>query len=475
MKFWQKTFLCIIIVFLAAFDILAYLMIQKSYEISRQREIQTAENEYYIINNTMTERLNSVSQHYQQLNSENIVYYVMPYVWYYADQNICFEVSVAGEQVDIGTEGQLLDYQPQDITPGFKFTQFYRQGDKLYLLIGNFLNVDETPIRLTYIKDVSSLLADHQQRIEYAVKIAMIGSGCLSVCLMIMLIGLTRPIRKLNQAAEEITKGNYDKRVRLASHDEIGEFAANFNQMVDHVEEHIKKLSEHTEAKQRFIDDFSHEMRTPMAAVIGYGELLKTADINEEQRLMAINYVISEGNRLQNLSKKLLMLSSMQQEDLLMEPVILRDVIDRVIDSLAIVYRDKQIRFEITLTDEQILGNADLLESLFQNLLENAARALSPNGTIVVDAELTEQQLGIIIADDGIGIPSDQIDKVMEPFYRIDKVRSRASGGAGLGLSICQRICQLHQAELIVKSDPQVPGTIVKVLFGSQSSEDKIR
>jgi signal transduction histidine kinase len=189
---------------------------------------------------------------------------------------------------------------------------------------------------------------------DYAVKTGAAVSICLSIPLVIILLGLTRPIRALNKAAIEIAGGNYQKRAVIKSHDEIGEFSAIFNDMADHIETHIEELSRITEEKQRFIDNLSHEMRTPIAAILGYAELLRAADIGEEDRLTATDYIISQSLRLQNLSAKLLQLSSMKNDVIKMEPVYISGIIERVQNTLRDLCEEKNITFEMRLNADDM-------------------------------------------------------------------------------------------------------------------------
>ena len=285
-----------------------------------------------------------------------------------------------------------------------------------------------------------------------------------------MLLGLTHPIRKLNKGAKEIAKGNYNQRVAIKSNDEIGEFASHFNIMASHVEDHIQNLTQVSQEQQRFIDNFSHEMRTPTAAIIGYGELLRNADLDGEERLNAINYIINQGTRLQKLSSKLLKLSSIKHSSYDMKQVSLTEIINNAKNSLHIFYEPKEISFHLNITCDNVIGDADLLESLFQNFFENAIRVLPIEGIIAVTSKLSGSGVCVTIADNGPGIATQDLPFISEPFYRIDKARTRKHGGVGLGLSICKEICNVHHAKLEFSSINEEhelfqSGTKIKIYF----------
>ena len=109
-------------------------------------------------------------------------------------------------------------------------------------------------------------------------------------------------------------------------------------------------------------------------------------------------------------------------------------------------------------------GDPDLLESLFQNFFENAIRVLDQKGKIKVYSEYEDNCTCVTIKDNGPGMPPEELQKIFEPFYRIDKARTRQHGGAGLGLSICRQICDLHNGELVISSKPEI-GTQIKIYF----------
>jgi len=464
MKFWQKAFICVIVCFLIGFDITSYMIVRKNYEMSKANEIATADNEHYTIRKSLTERILSASQYYTSLNPDNVPQYIEPYAMYYQTQKIYIALYQNNVPVYTSFTGDLPQLSDMPFVFGEKYVQFRNMDGKQYLLIASYLDNLESDFVFVYIKDEENLVKHWQNSANYAIKIGAAVSVVLSVILILMLLGLTRPISILNKAAGEIAKGNYQKRVTIKSRDEFGEFSRIFDNMADNIETHIEKLSHITEEKQRFIDNLSHEMRTPVAAVLGYGELLKNADIGQEERLMAIDYIINQSLRLQNLSAKLLQLSSMKEDVIKMEAVYIGSIIERAQNTLYRLIKEKNIVFEINLKAEMVIGDIDLLESLFQNFFENAIRALSQNGKIKICSEYAGDDIIVTIEDNGPGMPQSELQKIFEPFYRIDKARTRTHGGAGLGLSICRQICDIHNAELVITSEPE-KGTQIQINF----------
>ncbi len=464
LKFWQKAFLCLIVCFLIGFDVTAYMIVQKSYDMSKANEIATADSEYSIIKKSVSQRILSISKYYTNLNVNNIQQYIAPYAQYYVNQNIYIALYQNNVPVYTSFPGDLSKLSDIQFAPGEKYIQFRNIEDQPYLLLASHLDVPETDLVFMYIKSEENLVKYRQDIADYAIKTGTAVSIALAVILIFMLLKLTRPIRMLNKTAKEIAKGNYKERAVIKSHDEIGEFSGVFNSMVENIEMHIEELSQITDQKQRFIDNLSHEMRTPVAAVLGYGELLKNAHIQPEERLSAIDYIITQSLRLQNLSAKLMELSSMKKDLIEMKPVHLSDIVERAQNTLRKICEEKSIDFEVDMKVDDIMGDPDLLESLFQNFFENAIRVLDQKGKIRVYSEYEDNRTCVTIEDNGPGMPPQELKKIFEPFYRIDKARTRRHGGAGLGLSICRQICDLHNAKLMIFSEPKI-GTQIKIYF----------
>ena len=206
----------------------------------------------------------------------------------------------------------------------------------------------------------------------------------LAVVMLFLLIGLTKPFRKLNAAAAEISMGHYDKRVAIRNHDEVGDFAKSFNLMADHIQRHIAELSRMTENKQRFIDNLAHETRTPITAILGYGELLKYANCSEAEKEIAIDHIISQSRRIQKMVYKLMDLANMGSENIEMRPITLTNQLPDVEAALNSRIQEKHINVRMMVQPITIYGDTELIECLLINLLDNAVNASNEGGTIEI-------------------------------------------------------------------------------------------
>mgnify|MGYP001295783777 CR=1 FL=1 len=453
MKFWQKAYFCVILIFLIGFDIITYLSISKSYSLNMSEVYSVAENERYIIQRSLNARIANISHLYKELNADNLKMYVEPYGSYYKDQTIYIEVYFNDSLVYSNFPHANIERPELQIEPGQKSIIERTVDGVTYYFITSFLEEPYSNIKFVYIKNIQNLVNFKNEMIRYAILSSIAVFIFLSVALLAMLLKLTAPIRKLSRGAEEIADGHYQKRVRIGNRDEIGDLANSFNKMADSVESHIQRLSELTKARQQFINNLAHEMRTPLTAISGYGESLKYANLSDDERVKAIDYILSQSNRLKNMTKKLMDLSMLTNESINFEKIDLKPIVDNVESSLAQKLADKDIKVVKRFRQSQVLGDKDLIETLIQNIVENAIQVLHHGGEINIETYEKEKGLALSIKDNGIGMPQEELKRIFEPFYRVDKSRSRANGGAGLGLALCKQICNLHNALINVTSE----------------------
>ena len=289
------------------------------------------------------------------------------------------------------------------------------------------------------------------------------------ICIYILSQYITKPIRKLDAVVEQISRGNYDRRSRYKSSDEIGTLSDNFNHMADCLMEqmHVKEL----EAKQKesFTAAFAHELKTPLTSIIGYADMLNSIDMSEEERREAYYYIYSQGKRLESLSHKLLELVSLEQTPLQIRPVNTKDLEENIRETFRPIFEKKNIRGKINLEKGVIYGDKDLLLSVFYNLLDNATKAASKDGFVLLKGKKVDNGYEVKVVDNGRGIPESEINRITEAFYMVDKSRSRKEGGAGIGMTLCQKIITLHKGILKISSRLG-EGTIVQLRF-----PDKVR
>ena len=186
--------------------------------------------------------------------------------------------------------------------------------------------------------------------------------------------------------------------------------------------------------------------------------------MTEEDKVACAGYIMSECRRMSNLSRQLLELAALRGEDIAWEPV----PVERLMETVEYTVRAKAEKRGITVDFQAELdvlkGNPELLESLLINLIDNGIKACESGGCVQVKAYRDGEKAVLSVSDNGRGIPPEELGRVREAFYRVDKARSRKEGGAGLGLSLCEQIADIHQAVMELDSIPQ-KGTTVRIAF----------
>ena len=207
------------------------------------------------------------------------------------------------------------------------------------------------------------------------------------------------------------------------------------------------------------IGALTHEMKTPLTAIIGYAESLDRAKLSEAQREEAVSFIHRESKRLERLTQKMMQLVTLTDgADIAFRDVSARELFDMAEKTLETIAARHGTELRFVESGERFSIDADLIAGVLINLVDNACSA----GAKHVTVSAKERELSV--SDDGCGIPQEIIDKVAQPFFRADKSRSRRGGHAGLGLALAERVAQLHGARLLIESR-EGSGTTVSLRF----------
>lgn len=330
-------------------------------------------------------------------------------------------------------------------------TVFSQDGLHIFQLTAQ-VHTNAEPLQLDILYDVSPayMARQAQMRTYQSIFLLLLLFGGASAWLISWL--LTRPVAKLGNAAKKLGAGKLDTRVRSLPRDEIGELGEEFNRMADRLSESITELKASMERQEQFMGSFAHELKTPMTSIIGYADLLRSQSLDESDAQEAANYIFSEGKRLESLSLKLLDLLLMKHQNLTMHPTQMAPMIEALTAHLQPVYQKSGITLQSRCTPGVCPLEPDLFRSVLINLLDNARKALPNGGNIYVLGGHTEEGYRIRVLDNGRGMPPEAIRHLTEAFYRVDKARSRAQGGVGLGLTLCSRILELHGGSIAFAS-----------------------
>ena len=275
---------------------------------------------------------------------------------------------------------------------------------------------------------------------------------------------LLQPLTKLQQAVHNMADGDYEARVEVKSKDEIGTLSAAFNQMA-------QSIQQEDEAQKSFLATVSHELRTPISYVKGYSEAIQSGLITLEKCDEAISLIARESARMERLTNELMQLAR-KEESILTESdsLVLAEIIRDALSLLEQKITLKKILIKQQLNEDLIVvGDEQKLKQVFINIIENALHYSKEQATVWIESKQLNNKVQIVILDEGIGIPTEDLPYITERFYRVNKARSRADGGSGLGLSIVEQIMKQHQGNIKIES---VLGQGTKVVLTLPMMED---
>lgn len=217
---------------------------------------------------------------------------------------------------------------------------------------------------------------------------------------------------------------------------------------------------------------FAHELKTPMTSIIGFADLLRQDTMDESTRIMAADYIYSEGKRLERLSFKLLDLLLLKNDQISMKRVWLGSYLQEIERALAPNMKDKNIRLICKAEQKRVILETDLVKSLLYNLVDNASKAMDDGGIIAIYAATVPDGCQFQVVDNGRGMQPEELSKITEAFYRVDKARSRSQGGAGLGLALCKQIVELHNGSIQFASELGKGTRVTVTLYGKAGQHD---
>lgn len=293
----------------------------------------------------------------------------------------------------------------------------------------------------------------------------LVGMGLLGLLSAL----LTGPLKRMSRAAGRMAQGDYEERLAVKGRDEIGELAESFNRMAEAVEEKVEALSRAAREREDFVANFAHEMKTPMTSIIGYADMLYQRELSRKEVRDASWYIWNEGMRLEALSLKLMDLTVLGRQDFPLQEMAAEELLADAAGGLEPFFAEKGVSFALWADPAYIRVEYDLFKTLLINLLDNSVKAgctrLALSGT-----REREGRYRICVRDNGCGMEEEELSRITEAFYMVDKARSRKQHGAGLGLALADRIARIHGSRLEFRSR-KGQGTEVSLLFSCAETE----
>lgn len=425
----------------------SYVIISEKRNIGREIEPITDYIKEYL-----NSRINSEGVYTELLDEEGQIIY----------SNLDFEIPEQKDRIEIENAMTTQQYVIRDIK------------EKTYLSITSLIKIKEEKLINSYILDISAVYKERER--QYSFFFWVLAIVCIIMAIGIYLLSnhITKSIYYLTETIQKMASGNYKERVPIISKDEIGSLAKNYNLMANSIQEKVEQLQEKAEAQQRFIDNFTHELRTPLTAIVGYADYLRSIQTDDTTQEIA-QRIFSEGKRIEKLSEIMMDLVFIKHSSFTLVRKNLYEILKKAANAINPVMMSKNITLHIDCQKQNLWIDAEenLIVNLFCNLLDNAVKASSDGSNIYIKALKQKDSIQVEIKDQGKGIPAEEVKRVFEKFYMVDKVRNNKNCGVGLGLSICLDIAKIHHATLELDSK-EGEGTIVRIIFLNNPYYDNI-
>ncbi len=463
MRYWQRLILTISILIALSFGIGGTVLISASFQISLEAEIHAALQSFESVQSTLY-LLNSAEKQADYTSLESALNRM-------ADQGIAswqaLALTVTGQSVIYQNQGTALEGYPlpamaSDQCSYTLVSDSYGQG----LIAQGIITAEAQSLTLKARFDLSPAYQARaqQKKIYFTAYFVMMALGVLVSA--VLSYALTRPLHNLTVAVRRISGGDLSTRSGIASGDEFGQLSRDFDAMADKLQENISRLESEMQRQESFMGAFAHELKTPMTSIIGFADLLRQGNLEENTRIMAAEYIYSEGRRLEKLSFKLLELLLLKKDAVTMKRVWLSSYLGEVAQALSPNLKKKGIRLVYRAEQKRVAFEPDLVKSLLYNLIDNASKAMDNGGIIAVKGTAIPGGCQFQVADNGRGMEQGELAKITEAFYRVDKSRSRQQGGAGLGLALCVQIVELHSGSIRFDSEPGKGTKVTVTLYG---------
>ncbi len=431
MRFWQKTYIFTLILFLFCINVGVLSLTVYTHRKNVQSAETTASAEQYYLAMSF-ERDYSDLMEMNENPSPTIL--MQTFGTHYENQGIMLSFNKNGENI-YKNHSEEIEIASNSLI----HTEI--NGERHIVISASVCNGE---YELVFGKNISSVDDEFKSLMITYVITALGVSTVLSVCLYFILKKLSTPLERLRKTTETIESGDFAVRAVEQGNDEFTLLAKSFNSMLDKINEQFDTLETDAKRKQMLVDNMAHELRTPLTSIHGYAEFLEKAATTEEKRIIAAKYIMSESERLQKISEILLDSAYIRGNETEKTETDIALILSDVSERLKFKANDRKAEIILDTEKTIVSGNVTLLSMLFYNLTENAIKACQSGGKITLSCRDGKA----VIEDNGKGMTEEQLLHITEPFYRTDKSRSRAEGGAGLGLALCKQIADSHNASI---------------------------
>lgn len=444
MKLWQKTSLICIVVLTAVVLLCSsvFLLYTKNSMLFLTCE-QTAARQKNLANS-----FKEMADYYlQDSDSAAMKYTLTTYCFSrFADDSSVLmkdgEILYSGVTID---PSEFLDVQQ---LPKRVATEI---GGRNILISGSAVTLKDGTYSVYVVDDISSVYQSVSRTFWMFTLVSIAGVLLGAFLIALSVRRSTKPLSVLAGAAKEIADGGYQMRANVLTKDEVGALAGDFNRMAEAVERQITDLTETNERQRLFISGVTHEFKTPLTALLLHSQMLRRANLSDRQKDKSLEHIENQCAWLERLVQALLKLF-IKRQGIEKEEVAVGALFERVRETTAALLLQRSVKLVMRHSGETLLCNAELMQDLLVNLVDNAAKAYDESSEVRT-VILSCTQKTICVEDRGSGIPQEALPHLFEPFYMADPSRSKKNGGSGLGLAVVKAIADAHEARISIQSE----------------------
>lgn len=448
MKFSWKILLCTMLIMAAACGASGYFFVNYVFQTSLERETRQALDESSILSFAFETAALNIPSKYDVL-PDGIVEQIGVYLENSGQHgNRLLRISDESHKILYSSEEFTEDTSLWNrIEENTKVYQILKSGEHYYIQTGTKITISDRVLTLETMKDITAVYTERTEGFRMYRRVTVIVLLCSGAVMFFIAGWLTKPVRLLTRATGKMAEGEYSYRAEQISHDELGQLTVDFNHMAEALEQNMKSLENEVRAREDFIAAFSHELKTPLTAIIGYADMLRSRKLDDEKHFLCANYIYTEGKRLETMALRLMDIIVTRRGEIERKKV----NVSGIFTYLQEVYRPSaDVIFHWD--KGEVYADENLLKTVLTNLTDNAVKASEAGQKVEVTGVCREDGYYFQVQDHGIGIPAEECYKITEPFYMVDKSRSRAHNGAGLGLALCASVLELHHSRLQIDS-----------------------
>lgn len=474
MKLWQKVFLCTLALVMLAVDTASAFILKENINTTLRstEEAAVRENTLLCVNISNNIAYKQLRDDLIQMSREQMNQVI---------NQLVRSQSSSGTDLYV-FEGETLvskngSTDAQSLLPDDYLTQVQQSDECLTVIVsdsaggyrlftGSSLTLGSSVYCLYTCKDLSQTFLQFQEQWKFVKMMSLFCSLFIAIILLGIVYFLLAPLGRMNRTLRQMAQqGDYSLRLLEKGSTEIRELSGNINRMAQSAETNLQEIQQIADGRKMFIDSLAHEMKTPLTSILGFADILRIKrEVTPQQRQEYAGIIVEEARRLRGLSGKLMELAVMHHTALDIESMPVEDFLNEIGLSVRPVLEKRRQTLQLTYDGSQVVGDRELLKSLFFNLIDNASKASREDSDILLSCYADERELCFLVEDHGIGMSEEAVRRATEPFYMEDKSRSRQKGGAGLGLALCSEILGVHGGRMTIHSQKGV-GTQVYVFL----------